>query len=64
MLRIVRGEPSDEEIAALVGALTTLHRPAAAPPARRSAWPLRSGQLRPTHLRAGPTAWRNSALPM
>jgi len=64
MLRIVRGEPTDEELAALVGALTAIQPPAPAAKAPRSAWSLRSSQLRRNQLRAGPTAWRNSALPM
>jgi Acyl-CoA carboxylase epsilon subunit len=65
LLRVVRGTPTEEEVAALVGVLL-LARPAPVPPAvpvsrwARSARPgagLRAG------LRAGPGAWRASALP-
>jgi hypothetical protein len=61
-LRVVRGDATPEEIAALVAAL--LSRPAGEePPAHaRSAWSERSSQLR-RPLRPGPGAWRRSALP-
>ena len=63
MLRIVRGEPSDEDLAALIAALAALANAAAAePPAQRSAWADPTYQLRP-FLHPGPDAWRNSALP-
>lgn len=60
---IVRGEPSDEELAALTVALAALADTAAAePPARPSAWPDPANQLRRSlHPHAG--AWRASALP-
>jgi Acyl-CoA carboxylase epsilon subunit len=60
---IVRGEPSDEELAALIAALAVLANAAAAePPAPRSAWADPAHRLRtPPH--PGPGAWRNSALP-
>ena len=57
-MKVVRGNPSDEEVAALVVAL----RPRAAEPARRetSAWSRREDLLRrPVH--PGPGAWRASA---
>ncbi|MGH3783299.1 MAG: acyl-CoA carboxylase subunit epsilon [Pseudonocardiaceae bacterium] len=38
MLRIVRGEPSDEELAALIMVLAALPNAGAEPPAPRSAW--------------------------
>ncbi|TYB91969.1 acyl-CoA carboxylase subunit epsilon [Micromonospora sp. WP24] len=62
LLRVVRGVPTAEELAALVGAVVTRSRPAAAPaPAAASAW-ARSG--RPTiGVTAGPGAWRASGLP-
>ena len=63
MLRVVRGEPTDEELAALIGALAVIRRPAPAPQAPRSAWSNRASQLR-SKLHTGPNAWRNSALPM
>ncbi|MEV6370186.1 acyl-CoA carboxylase subunit epsilon [Micromonospora musae] len=60
LLRVVRGVPTAEELAALVGAVVTRSRPAAAP-APASAW-ARSG--RPTiGVTAGPGAWRASGLP-
>ncbi len=63
MLRIVRGEASDEDLAALIAVLDTLADTAAAqPPAPRSAWAHPAHRLRaPLHL--GPGAWRTSALP-
>jgi hypothetical protein len=62
-LRIVRGEPSDEELAALIAALAALaHATAAGPPAPRNAWADPAHRLR-TPLHPGPGAWRNSALP-
>jgi hypothetical protein len=64
-LRIVRGDATPEEIAALVAVLLSRSRPgdasAASAPAR-SAWADRSRQLR-RPLRPGPGAWRRSALP-
>jgi hypothetical protein len=63
VIHIVRGEPSDEELAALIAALAVLANAAAAePPAPRSAWTDPAHRLR-TPLRPGPGAWRNSALP-
>jgi hypothetical protein len=63
VLRIVRGDATPEEVAALVAVL--LSRPGAlsatSAPAR-SAWADRSRQLR-RPLRPGPGAWRRSALP-
>ncbi|KXK60219.1 hypothetical protein AWW66_19970 [Micromonospora rosaria] len=63
LFRVVRGTPSAEETAALVGVLAARSHPAAAPdrPAP-SAW-ARSG--RPPHpgTVAGPGAWRASGLP-
>lgn len=63
MLRIVGGEPADEELAALIVALAALADPAAPqPPARPSAWLDRAYQLRRS-LHPGAGAWRASALP-
>ncbi|MGI5525469.1 acyl-CoA carboxylase subunit epsilon [Micromonospora sp. CA-259024] len=57
LFRVVRGVPTAEELAALVGAIVVRSRPAAAPePATASAW-ARSG--RP----AGPRGWRAAGLP-
>ncbi|MEU4378982.1 acyl-CoA carboxylase epsilon subunit [Micromonospora echinofusca] len=61
LFRVVRGVPTAEELAALVGAIVVRSRPAAAsPPAAASAW-ARSG--RPAAAVAGPGAWRASGLP-
>ncbi len=63
-LRVVRGDATPEEIAALVAVLTARARAAAAPepPARRSAWAdARRAVRRP--LPHGPGAWRASAFP-
>jgi Acyl-CoA carboxylase epsilon subunit len=60
-LRVVRGEPTAEELAALVAVLAA--RPAGPPPARlRSAWADPARLLGLTH-RPGPAGWRRSALP-
>jgi hypothetical protein len=66
-LRIERGVPSDEELAAIVGVLLTRAAPAAAEPAATSRWAasgrpgtrLRDGRL----SRLGPDGWQASALP-
>ncbi len=65
VLRVVRGDATPEEIAAVVAVL--LSRPAAsgvgAPPRRApSAWADPSRLLR-RPLHPGPDAWRRSALP-
>jgi len=63
VLRVIRGDATPEEIAALVAVL--LSRPAAAEPSPRrtpSAWADRSRLLR-RPLHPGPGAWRGSALP-
>ncbi|MGH3857878.1 MAG: acyl-CoA carboxylase epsilon subunit [Pseudonocardiaceae bacterium] len=59
----MRGEPPDEELAALVMALAALAEAAAVePPSQRGGWADPARQLRtPPH--PGPAAWRNSALP-
>lgn len=61
-LRVVRGQPTAEELAALVAVLAA--RSAAPAPALklRSAWADPSRRLGLTH-RAGPGAWRRSTLP-
>jgi hypothetical protein len=63
LLRVVRGSPSDEELAALVAVLTAAAGPDAIRPVPRSNWSDRSALLR-RPLRPGPTAWRASALPV
>ncbi|GAB2872908.1 hypothetical protein GCM10027176_88050 [Actinoallomurus bryophytorum] len=63
-LQVVRGDPTPEEIAALVAVLTARARAATgpAPRPRRSAWSDPSRRLR-RPLPHGPGAWRTSALP-
>jgi hypothetical protein len=61
-LRIVRGSPTPEEIAALVTVLTTRARTSAPPPKPRSAWSDPARRLR-RPLTHGPGAWRSGALP-
>ncbi|MFC7327452.1 acyl-CoA carboxylase subunit epsilon [Marinactinospora rubrisoli] len=63
-LRVVRGDPTPEEVAALVAVLTARARAAraaaeSAGAPRRSAWQDRSRLLR-APLRPGPDAWRTS----
>ena len=60
-LRVVRGEPTPSELAALVAVLATRSGPAAPAPRVRSAWADPARQLRVG--RPGPGAWRRSALP-
>jgi len=65
LLRVVRGDATAEEIAALVAVLLARSADAGAPGRARSvknAWSDRSRQLR-RPLSPGPGAWRRSALP-
>ncbi len=61
-LRIVKGDPTAEELAALVGVLASLGSPAPAPPRRTPDWnaPRRLHQVVHPH---GPGGWRSSGLP-
>ena len=62
-LRVVRGDATPEEIAALVAVFLSRPGEDEAPPVpARSAWADRSSLLR-RPLRPGPGAWRRSALP-
>lgn len=63
-LRIVRGDASDEEIAALTAVLSAAAGAAEepAPTAPRSSWADPAHRLR-VPLHPGPGAWRASALP-
>ncbi|GAA4831401.1 acyl-CoA carboxylase subunit epsilon [Saccharopolyspora rosea] len=70
VLRVVRGNPDDAEVAALVAALTGLaaaSTPAAEPERPMSLWGDPAAALRHPAgrrpLRPGPHAWRASALP-
>ncbi|ASW56696.1 acyl-CoA carboxylase subunit epsilon [Plantactinospora sp. KBS50] len=67
LFRVVRGTPTADELAALVGVLATRARPA--PPRRtatRSAW-VRAARPAAAHpcmpARPAPDGWRFSALP-
>jgi hypothetical protein len=64
VLEIVRGNPSAEQVAALVAVLATRTRPADAPTPRnlRSEWSSRSRLLR-SPLQRGQDGWRASARP-
>ncbi|WP_344935661.1 acyl-CoA carboxylase subunit epsilon [Sphaerisporangium flaviroseum] len=67
-LRVLRGNPTPEELAALIIALTTLAASAAAEPAPEeaatSAWVEGSRASRqPVTPSAGSTAWRISGMP-
>ena len=65
LFRVVRGDATAEEIAALVAVLLTRSADTEAPGPARSvinAWSDRSRQLR-RPLSPGPGAWRRSALP-
>jgi hypothetical protein len=61
-LRVVRGDATPEEIAALVAVLLLRADDEVRPEPARSAWADRSSQLR-RPLHPGPAAWRRSALP-
>jgi hypothetical protein len=64
-LQVVHGDPSPEEIAALVAVLTARARAATGgdrPSPRRSAWADPSRRLLRT-LPHGPGAWRSGSLP-
>jgi hypothetical protein len=65
VLRVIRGDATPDEIAAVVAVLLSRPGGAGAPPPARpapSAWADRSRLLRrPVH--PGPDAWRRSALP-
>jgi hypothetical protein len=62
ILRIVRGDPSPEELAALVGVLASLGSTAAATARRTPEWNAPRRLHRVVHPH-GPGGWRASALP-
>ncbi|MFF3866874.1 acyl-CoA carboxylase subunit epsilon [Micromonospora sp. NPDC001898] len=63
LLRVTRGVPTAEELAALVGAVVSRTRPvAAAGPVAASVW-TRSSRPAAATPAAGPGAWRASGLP-
>jgi hypothetical protein len=61
-LRVVKGDPAPEELAALVTVLAFLGAPAAAPARRTAEWNAPRRLHRVIH-RHGPGGWRASALP-
>lgn len=65
LLRVVRGNATPEETAAIVAVVLARSGDGedAAPAAPRSAWSDRRAQLR-RPLHPGPGAWRRSALPL
>jgi hypothetical protein len=63
LLRVVRGTPSDEELAALTAVLAAFpHGAADTRSPRGSTWAAPAARLR-TPLHPGPGAWKASALP-
>jgi hypothetical protein len=61
-LRVVKGDPTPEELAALVAVLASLGRPSTAPRRRTPDWNAPRRLHRVVH-RAGPDGWRASGLP-
>ncbi|MBB4903878.1 acyl-CoA carboxylase subunit epsilon [Actinophytocola algeriensis] len=61
-LRVVRGNPTDEEVAALVAVVAALGPGEETEPPPRSAWSDRRALVREP-LAHGPGAWRASAFP-
>lgn len=62
VLRVVKGDPTPEELAALVTVLASLGGPAAPPARRTPSWNAPRRLHRPAHP-PGPGAWRASGLP-
>jgi hypothetical protein len=62
LLRVVKGDPTPEEIAALVAVLASLGAPEPPASPQVSAWADPRRGVRTTHL-PGPGAWRASGLP-
>jgi acyl-CoA carboxylase epsilon subunit-like protein len=63
VITVLRGNPTSDEVAALVGVLAGRARPEterAAPAAVRAWW---ASGLPQARLRTGPDAWRTSGLP-
>ena len=63
LLHIVRGDPTPEELAAVVAVVTAAGAaPAATPAEPRGQWRSRGRNIRPV-LSRGPDAWRASGFP-
>jgi hypothetical protein len=62
LLRVVKGDPTAQELAALVAVVASLAGPAA-PAARRTPVWNAPARLQRRVLRHGPGAWRSSGLP-
>ena len=62
LFRVVRGTPSDDELAALTVVLLAAAAPADAPAPEPSAWTDRASLMR-RPLPVGPGAWRTSTWP-
>jgi hypothetical protein len=63
MLRVVKGDPSDEELAALVAVVSAVGAAqVTAEPKPRPQWSI-PGRSHRTPLVSGPGAWRASTLP-
>ena len=62
LLRVVAGDPTPEELAALVAVVASLGSAAAAPPRRTPEWQAHHRKVRATYPH-GPGGWRSSGLP-
>jgi hypothetical protein len=62
LLRIVKGDPTPEEVAALVAVVASMSSPEAPATRQVSAWADPRRGVRTAH-RHGPGAWRASGLP-
>ena len=62
LLRVVSGDPTPEELAALVAVVASLGSPAAAPPRRTPEWQAQHRKVRATYPH-GVGGWRSSGLP-
>ena len=63
LLRVVRGAPTREELAAVVAVVAARSAAPAAPPAEPAARPLWAVPVLRAPLAPGPGAWRASGLP-
>ena len=63
MLRVVKGDPSDEELAALVVVVSAVGAAQVTPEPKPVPQWSAPGRAHRTPLRSGPGAWRASSLP-